>query len=152
AVGGLFLAGVLPLREESTTTVAHVVQSATGWQPVNGITVRQGDRITVRFVSGEWTADHRNMPMAGPAGYDAATDARLEGAKDCKVKAAAPFASLLAVLTGDKKFPVHTVGKKIAFRATGDGTLQLGMNDTAGACSEDNRGTLTVKVTVLHRS
>ncbi|MEU1513846.1 hypothetical protein ABZ490_17075 [Streptomyces sp. NPDC005811] len=43
--------------------------------------------------------------MTGPVGYDADTDRRLEGAKDCKV------------------------------------TLQLGMNDTAGFRSEDNRGT-----------
>ncbi|WP_326573491.1 serine/threonine protein kinase [Streptomyces sp. NBC_00481] len=153
AVGGLFLTGVLPFKEDPTTTaVSHVVQSATGWQPVAGVTVRRGDRVTVRFVSGEWTADHRNMPMTGPAGYDAATDALLDGAKDCKVKAAAPFGTLLAVLAGGKKFPVHVVGRKTTFKASGNGTLQLGMNDAAGACSEDNRGTLTVKVSITHPS
>ncbi len=151
--GGLFLSGLLPLEKEpTTTTVSHVVQSATGWQPVTGVAVRRGDRVTVRFVSGEWTADHRNMPMTGPAGYDAATNARLDGAKDCKVKAAAPFGTLLAVLTGDRKFPVHTVARKLTFVATGDGTLHLGMNDAAGSCSEDNRGTLIVRVAVTHRS
>ncbi|MEE1760225.1 serine/threonine-protein kinase [Streptomyces sp. SP18BB07] len=153
AVGGLFLAGVLPFDEEATTTtVSHVVQSATGWQPVTGVTIRRGDRVAVRFVSGEWTVDHRNIPMTGPAGYDAATDASLDGAKDCKVKAAAPFGTLLAVLTGDRKFPVHTVGRKVAFKATGNGTLHLGMNDAAGACSEDNRGTLTVQVSITRQS
>ncbi|UUU25799.1 serine/threonine-protein kinase [Streptomyces sp. DSM 40750] len=151
--GGLFLTGVLPFKEEpTTTTVSQVVQSATGWQPVTGLSVQRGDRVTVRFVSGEWTADHRNMPMTGPAGYDAATDTLLDGAKDCKVKPAAPFGTLLAVLAGDKKFPVHSVGRKLTFKAAGDGTLQLGMNDAAGACSEDNRGTLTVKVVVRHQS
>lgn len=149
--GGLFLTGVLPFgATPETRTVAQVVQSAAGWQPVAGAVVRRGDQVTVRFVSGEWTADHRNMPMTGPAGYDADTDRRLDGAKDCKVKPAAPFGALLAVLAGGKSFPVHTVGKKLTFRATGDGTLQLGMNDSAGACSEDNRGTLTVEVSVTH--
>jgi hypothetical protein len=152
-VGGLFLSGAPPFEKKpTTTTVSHVVQSATGWQPVTGVAVRRGDRVTVRFVSGEWTADHRTMPMTGPAGYDAATNALLDGSKDCKVKAAAPFGTLLAVLTGDRKFPVHAVGRKLAFKATGDGTLNLGMNDAAGSCSEDNRGTLTVQVSVTHRS
>ncbi|MFD9396354.1 serine/threonine-protein kinase [Streptomyces sp. NPDC060000] len=149
--GGLFLTGGLPLKEDpKTTTVRQVVQSATGWQPVTGAAVQSGDQVTVRFVSGRWTADHRNMPMTGPAGYDADTDTLLEGAKDCKVDPSAPFGTLLAVLAGDKDFPVHTVGKSLTFRATGNGTLQLGMNDTAGTCSEDNRGTLTVKVTITH--
>ncbi|MFE7930568.1 serine/threonine-protein kinase [Streptomyces sp. NPDC057456] len=150
---GLFLTGVLPLESApKTTTVAQVVQSATGWQPVTGAAVERGDRVTVRFVSGEWTADHRNMPLTGPAGYDADTDALLAGAQDCKVDPEAPFGTLLAVLAGDEDSPVRTVGKKLTFTATGNGTLQLGMNDTAGLCSEDNRGTLTVKVSVTHGS
>ncbi|MCX4766137.1 serine/threonine protein kinase [Streptomyces sp. NBC_01275] len=150
--GGLFVTGVLPLKKDpTTTTVSQVVQSATGWQPVPGAAVQRGDEVTVRFVSGEWTADHQNMPMTGPAGYDAKTGAWLDFAADCKVKPAAPFGSLLAVLAGDKDSPVRTVGKKLTFRATGNGTLQLGMNDTAGSCSGDNRGTLTVRVSVTHQ-
>ncbi|MEU5634732.1 serine/threonine-protein kinase [Streptomyces rishiriensis] len=152
AGGGLVVTGVLPLKKgPRTTTVSQVVQSATGWQPVAGAVVRRGDQVTVRFVSGQWTADHRNMPMTGPAGYDADTDRLLDGAKDCKVKPAAPFGALLAVLAGDKDFPVHAVGRELTFKATGDGTLQLGMNDTAGSCSDDNRGMLNVKVSIVHR-
>lgn len=152
---GLFLTGMPPFKEDpnpKTTTVSQVVESATGWQPVTGAAVRRGDQVTVRFVAGRWTADHRNMPMTGPAGYDADTDALLNGAKDCKVKPAAPFGTLLAVLAGDKDFPVHAVGRKLTFRAAGNGTLQLGMNDAAGACSQDNRGTLTVRVSITHQS
>ncbi|WP_333739872.1 hypothetical protein [Streptomyces sp. IBSBF 2806] len=113
--------------------------------------MRRGDQVTVRFVSGQWTADHRNMPMTGPAGYDADTDRLLDGAKDCKVKPTAPFGALLAVLAGDRDFPVHAVGRELTFKATGNGTLQLGMNDTAGSCSDDNRGTLNVEVSITHR-
>ncbi|WP_051741777.1 serine/threonine-protein kinase [Streptomyces xylophagus] len=150
-VGGLFLTGTLPLKAgPKTTTTRQVVQSATGWQPVTGVTVRRGDQVTVRYVSGQWTADYRNMPMAGPAGYDAATNKLLDGAKDCKVDAKAPFATLLAQLKGQKAFPVYSVGQKLTFRATGNGTLQLGMNDLAGSCSADNKGTMTVRVSVTH--
>ncbi|MEU6147003.1 hypothetical protein ABZ848_42475, partial [Streptomyces sp. NPDC047081] len=151
-VGGLFLAGLPPFADGvKTTTVSQVVQSATGWQAVTGVSVRRGDQVAVRFVSGEWTAATANMPMTGPAGYDAETDKRLDGAKDCKIKKAAPFGALLAVLAGVKNPPVHTVGRGLTFKAAGSGTLQLGMNDTAGYCSQDNRGSLTVRVSVTHK-
>ncbi|MGI5457698.1 protein kinase domain-containing protein [Streptomyces sp. CA-249302] len=131
AVGGLFLAGWPPFQEGSRTT-----------------TVSQ---VGLRFVSGEWTAANANMPMTGPAGYDARTDRILDGAKDCKIKKVAPFGALLAVLAGVKNAPVHTVGRNLTFKAAGGGTLQLGMNDTAGYCSQDNRGSLTVRVSVTHK-
>ncbi|MGW0945711.1 hypothetical protein ACWD4O_24620 [Streptomyces sp. NPDC002623] len=44
-----------------------------------------------------------------------------------------------------------SVGRKLTFRAAGNGTLQLGANDVAGLCSQDNRGSMTVQVTVTHR-
>ncbi|WP_189780587.1 hypothetical protein [Streptomyces capitiformicae] len=33
----------------------------------------------------------------------------------------------------------------------GDGTLQLGMTDAAGACSQDNKRTMTVQVSVTRQ-
>ncbi|MCX4405644.1 serine/threonine-protein kinase [Streptomyces sp. NBC_00268] len=152
-VGGLFLTGILPPKDDPrTTTVSQVVQSANSWQPVAGVSVQRGDKVTVRFVTGQWTADYRNWPLAGPSGYDAATDNAMSGAKNCKVKSTAPFAALLARLVGGNDFPVHSVGQRLTFQAAGKGTLQLGMNDTAGSCSEDNRGSLTVRVSVTHAS
>jgi hypothetical protein len=152
-VGGLFLTGILPPKDDPrTTTVSQVVQSANSWQPVAGVSVQRGDKVTVRFVTGQWTADYRNWPLAGPSGYDAATDNAMSGAKNCKVKSTAPFAALLARLVGGNGFPVHSVGQRLTFQAAGKGTLQLGMNDTAGSCSEDNRGSLTVRVSVTHAS
>ncbi|MGW0708361.1 protein kinase domain-containing protein [Streptomyces sp. NPDC002643] len=152
-VGGLFLTGTLPPEEKpATTTTSWTVQSATGWQSMAGVSVQRGDKVTVRYVSGQWTADYRNMPTTGPAGYDAATDKLLDGAKSCKVKPAAPFGTLLARLVGEKNFPVHSVKRKTSFRASGDGTLQLGMNDAAGSCSQDNKGAMKVQVSVTHQS
>ncbi len=155
-VGGLFLTGTLPLKQDpkttaTTTSTSQVVQSVAGWQSVTGVSVRRGDRVTVRFISGKWTADYRIMPMTGPAGYDANTDKVLDGAKACKVKAGSPFGTLAARLTGKRDFPVHAVKRKLTFKASGNGTLQLGMNDTAGACSQDNKGTMTVQVSVTRQ-
>ncbi|MFI6934901.1 serine/threonine-protein kinase [Streptomyces sp. NPDC050287] len=152
AVGALFLTGVLPPNEDpKTTTTSQVVRSTTGWQKVTGAAVQRGDRVTVQFVSGEWTVDYRSKPLTGPAGYDANTDRSLDGAKSCKVKPAARFGALLARLTAQPKAPLHTVGRKLTFRAAETGTLHLSINDAAGPCSQDNRGALTVRVSVTHQ-
>ncbi|MFJ1973991.1 serine/threonine-protein kinase [Streptomyces sp. NPDC087903] len=149
--GGLFLTGTLPLKEDpKARTTSQVVQSAAGWQSVTGMSIQRGDRITVQFVSGEWTANYRTLPMTGPTGYDANTDTSQGGAKACKIKGSAPLAALLARLVGEQDFPVHAVGRRLTFRATGNAALQLGINATAGVCSQDNRGTLTVQVSVTH--
>ncbi|SER11405.1 Serine/threonine protein kinase [Streptomyces sp. yr375] len=154
--GGLFVTGMPPFKAKPTTaTVSKVVESTTGWQPVTGVSVRKGDRVTVRFVSGEWTVDYRNKPMTGPAGYDAATDQSLDGAKSCKIKPAAPFGTLLARLAGKQAgkqdAPVHAVGQKLTFQAAMAGPLQLAINDAAEACVQDNKGALTVQVSVTHQ-
>ncbi|MFE3033822.1 hypothetical protein ACFXKY_19590 [Streptomyces canus] len=58
AAGGLVLTGTLPLKERPIpATTRQGVQSTAGWQPVTGVTVKRGDRITVHFVSGEWTSN-----------------------------------------------------------------------------------------------
>lgn len=114
------------------------------------MSVQRGDRVTVRFASGEWTVDFRSKPMTEQAGYDAAIDQSLEGAKDCKVKPTAPFGTLLARLAGGQNPPVHVVGQKLTFQAARNGTLQLAIND-GGNCLQDNRGTMTVRVSVTHQ-
>lgn len=158
--GGLFLTGVLPLKEGSkegpregprTTTASQVVQSTAGWQEVSGVSVQKGDRVTVRYVSGEWTVDYRNKPMTGPAGYDAVTDRSLDGSKSCKIEPKVPFGTLLARLEGQQDFPVHVAGRKLTFRAAGNGTLQLAINDAAESCVQDNRGAMTVQVSITHQ-
>lgn len=156
AAGGLLATGVLSFGPtEKTTTAHHVVRSTQAWQPVKGIPVRRGDKVSVRVVSGSWTVDYRNMPMTGPTGYDAATDHALAGANSCKVKSTAPFGTLLARLVPAGKPaanpPVSVVGRSAAFRSTADGTLELAIND-ADSCVQDNRGSMAVQVRVTHRS
>ncbi|MEU9876158.1 serine/threonine-protein kinase [Streptomyces phaeochromogenes] len=150
--GGLFLTGVLPLKKDPvTTTTRQAVKSTTGWQKVTGVTVQPGDKVTVRFVSGQWTVDHFNVPMTGPVGYNAAIDQSLDGAKDCKIKPAAPFGALLARLGGEKDLPIRSVGRKLTFKAANNGTLHLAINDEADRCVQDNRGAVTVQVSVTHQ-
>ncbi|MGW7255855.1 serine/threonine-protein kinase [Streptomyces sp. NPDC054834] len=150
--GGLFLTGTLPLKADPKAgATRQVVQSTAGWQSVTGVSIQRGDRITVQYVSGEWTADYPTLPMTGPDGYDANANKLPGGANACKIKGAAPYATLLARLVGEQNFPVHAVGRRLTFRATGNASLQLGMNDSAGVCSQDNRGTLTVQVSVTHQ-
>lgn len=83
--------------------------------------------------------------------YDAATDRSLDGAKDCKIKPAAPFGTLLARLTGGQDAAVRAVGQKLTFQAAGKGTLQLAINDASESCVQDNEGALTVQVSVTHQ-
>jgi hypothetical protein len=151
AGGGLLLTGVLPLKAPKTTIVSQVVQSAAGWQSVAKAPVQQGDRVTVRFVPGEWTVDYRNLPMTGPTGYDANTDRSLDGAMNCKTMPTAPFGTLLARLSGKQDSAVLAIGRKLTIQAAGNGTLRLSIKDTAGACSQDNRGELTAQVSVTHQ-
>jgi hypothetical protein len=150
--GGLFLTGVLPPEDGPvTTTVSRTVSSTGGWQSVRSVSVRRGDRVMVRSVTGQWTVDHRNMPMTGPAGYDAGTDKLLDGAKSCKVEPDASFGTLLARLAGGAHgAAVRTVGTALTFRATTGGPLRLGIND-AESCGQDNKGTVTVRVSVTHQ-
>ncbi|WP_128375704.1 serine/threonine-protein kinase [Streptomyces cavernae] len=149
---GLYLADVPPFAGSPVTTTVHQeIRSKAGWQYVDKVPVQKGDKVTVRFKTGSWTVDHRSMPMTGPAGYDAGTDKLLDFAKSCKVKASAPFGALLVRLVGEQDFPVRVVGRSSAFRAAGNGTLQLRINDGDNDCLTDNKGALKVSVTVTRR-
>ncbi|MFC5953581.1 serine/threonine-protein kinase [Streptomyces pratens] len=131
------------------TSVAQAVGADMGWQPVENAVVREGDSVTVRFQGGEWSVDREQMPMTGPAGYDAENDRLLEFAEHCKVAPEVPFGTLLTRLAGKDAAPVLAVGDAVAFQAAGDGVVELRINDDEG-CLHDNEGELTVSVEVTH--
>ncbi|MEF9903437.1 serine/threonine-protein kinase [Streptomyces sp. P9-A2] len=168
--GGLFLVGAPPFQGEEqgqekandreqgqekgtelpvVTSVAQAVGSDVGWQPVEKAVVREGDSVTVRFQGGEWSVDREQMPMTGPAGYDAENDRLLGFAEHCKVAPEAPFGTLLLRLAGKDAAPVLAVGDAVTFQAAGDGVVELRINDDEG-CLHDNEGELTVSVEVTH--
>ncbi|MFE9926867.1 serine/threonine-protein kinase [Streptomyces sp. NPDC005774] len=131
------------------TSVVQAVGADVGWQPVEKAVVREGDSVTVRSQEGEWSVDREQMPMTGPAGYDAENDRLLEFAEHCKVAPEAPFGTLLMRLAGKDAAPVLAVGDAATFQAAGDGVVELRINDDEG-CLYDNEGELTVFVEVTH--
>ncbi|MFC5850923.1 serine/threonine-protein kinase [Streptomyces chlorus] len=131
------------------TSVVQAVGSDVGWQPVEKAVVREGDSVTVRFQEGGWSVDREQMPMTGPAGYDAENDRLLGFAEHCKVAPEAPFGTLLTRLSGKDAAPVLAVGDAVTFQAAGDGVVELRINDDEG-CLHDNEGELTVSVEVTH--
>ncbi|MFI8303111.1 serine/threonine-protein kinase [Streptomyces sp. NPDC085927] len=131
------------------TSVVQAVGSDVGWQSVEKAVAREGDSVTVRFQEGEWSVDRAQMPMTGPAGYDAENDRLLEFAEHCKVAPEAPFGTLLTRLSGKDAAPVLAVGDAVTFQAAGDGVVELRINDDEG-CLHDNEGELTVSVEVTH--
>ncbi|MEW2165639.1 serine/threonine-protein kinase [Streptomyces sp. NPDC007084] len=153
AVGSLFLTGALPHSSAPGTATVNAVdvESTLGWQKASDVALRPGDQVTVRFIAGKWTVDHRNMPMTGPAGYDTATDTSLGGAKSCKVDPDAPFGTLLTRIAGKPHGPVRSVKDNLTFQASTSGTLQLSINDATGPCSQDNKGALKVEVSITRR-
>lgn len=171
--GGLFLSGVLPFQGDEqnraddkvvapapraspvaspvTTPEAAsyelVVDAQGGWQPVENAVVGAGATVTVTFREGEWTVDRQRMPMTGPGGYDAETDAQLDFAANCKVVPDAPFGTLVTRLADTDDAPALAIGDGKTFKAGGDGLVQLRVNDADG-CLDDNDGTITVTVEV----
>ncbi|MFD5657121.1 hypothetical protein [Streptomyces hirsutus] len=160
--GGLFLVGAPPFQDKEqgqekeqdkgaelpvVTSAEHAVGSDVCWQPVEKAVVREGDSVTVRFQEGEWSVDREQMPMMGPAGYDAENDRLLEFAEHCKVAPDAPLGTLLTRLPGKDAAPVLAVGDAVTFQAAGDGVVELRINDDEG-CLHDNEGELTVSVEV----
>ncbi|MER6690298.1 serine/threonine-protein kinase [Streptomyces minutiscleroticus] len=136
-------------------TTEFSVHSVQGWQRATETAIAQGDTVTVRFTEGQWTVDDKNMPQAGPDGYDEATDASLDfAAESCKVDTAVPFAALLGRFSGAPQGgAAHVVGEEWTFQAPADGTLELRINDgkdDSAGCFSDNAGELKVSVTVVH--
>ena len=121
-----------------------------GWQGVEGAGVRSGDEVVVVFTGGAWTVDSNRLPASGPEGYDAETEKQLAGAESCKVLGSAPFGALLVGIGGAQDPQVQVVSRRLAFRVQNDGDVALTINDSSGACSTDNQGSMSATVTITH--
>ena len=100
-----------------------------------GLDLRLGDRVTIEYVSGEWS------PWPGES-YDAlgsGGDPRC----DCNVILGVSHAALIGRIGDGQPF---LVGEEYAGAAGETGRLYLGMNDTR---LEDNSGSIRVRVQVL---
>jgi hypothetical protein len=131
-----------------TRTVA--VSAKTGWQSTN-IYLTDGEKFTIRYVSGTWTVDTRNFPYVSPAGYSNSVNAEIY--QYCKYDTARNYGVLLGVV-GSKghEFPIGEGGQFVAVAPShynqgggNGGYLYLRINDD-DACLGDNAGSVTMQV------
>jgi hypothetical protein len=105
------------------------------------LSIREGERFTVFYVSGEWTVDTRNFPEVGPEGYRESVDKEIY--RPCKFIDNEPFGKLLGRVGEDgATFPVGEGG---VLTSPQSGTLFLRINDS-DECLGDNDGSLDVAV------
>ena len=119
------------LREAVTATV----QANTEWQAA-GLTLRPGDNVRIRQVSGAWS----ECALTGCAFHDAAGDPAAPRAQASNAVQGCPHASLVARAGEGMPF---CVGAGAAVRADVGGELRLRMNDTI---LFDNDGSVVVVV------
>ncbi|MBK8091496.1 MAG: hypothetical protein IPK32_05760 [Verrucomicrobiaceae bacterium] len=129
-----------------TTVICEVKARPEGFWNATGVIIREGDRVTVKFLHGEWRTNPHWGPVgaAGNPAYSAGGTYLLPGA---------PEGSLIGKVGG-----VNNGGGSAPFAVGGlssipealKGELWLTANDEAGAGTGngfgDNSGSLTVEV------
>jgi hypothetical protein len=113
------------------------VHADRGWQDT-GISVREGDRVTIVQIDGAWTCWAANVP------YHDAAGAAPWASEDEGIVTSAPIGSLVGRLDKGPR-TAFAVGRWKEYTATSDGTLELAMNDSY---YEDNAGRITVAITI----
>ena len=133
----------LPIRLAVTQHNVEVYADK-NWQDT-GVEIRQGETITIQYVSGEWS------PFSGYyTGGQGCTDPNV-CTQDLSVLKSFPdnivsgiHATLIARIN---QGPIIVVGNEITFEAENTGSLVLRMNDKN---ISDNSGSLVVSVKIRH--
>ena len=131
----------LPIRPAITQQDVEVYAD-NNWQDT-GIDIRQGETITIQYVSGEWS------PFSGYyTDGQGCTDPNV-CTQDLSVLKNFPdnivsgiHATLIARIN---QGPILVVGNEVTFKAENTGRLMLRMNDKS---TSDNSGSLVVSVTI----
>jgi hypothetical protein len=114
------------------------IDSSRGWQRIP-VTVTEGERFFVFYVSGSWTVDHRNFARVGAEGYPEQTDSAIY--QPCKLDRDEPFGELMGrVGERGEPFPIGSGGD---FTGRDTGPMFLRINDH-DRCLKDNDGSLNV--------
>lgn len=140
-------AGPVTNSTPTATPTSWTVSATEAWQPTN-LTLRRGDKLSIRVISGSWTVNKRNSPYVAANGYPHTTDQRIH--QGCKINAKWPYARLLGRITGaGTAFPLGT-GETVTADANGVLTLRIHEQDS---CLRDNDGAIRValSVTTAHR-
>lgn len=123
----------LPRLPFSSSTKVVAVQAEEGWQ-TTGLAVAAGDRLTITYLSGEWS------PWPGGS-YDAAGSGG-DPLCRCNVMEAASHAALLGRIGGAQPF---LVGRDYHHVTGETGSLLLAINDVD---LHDNSGELEVLIEI----
>ncbi|MDQ1016384.1 hypothetical protein QFZ43_002933 [Streptomyces afghaniensis] len=114
------------------------IDSSRGWQRMP-VSVNEGERFFVFYVSGSWTVDRRNYARVGAEGYPEQTDSEIY--QPCKLDRDGPFGELMGrVGENGEPFPVGSGGE---FTSRDTGPIYLRINDH-DRCLNDNDGSLNV--------
>lgn len=130
--------------DDARVTIAsnRVVVSATkvGWTRAP-VEVQRKDLYVVRYVSGRWTVDFRDLPYVGPNGYSPGRDRQIW--QGCKPFRAFPYARLLGRVGNNGV--VLSIGDGGLFTSDDVGPVWLTIND-GDNCLADNQGSVQVVV------
>jgi hypothetical protein len=141
---GMVTSAIIAKLPGSPTVIQHEVEvyASEEWQ-ATGVEIRQGETITIQYVSGEWS------PFAGySTDGQGCTDPNV-CTQDLSVLQSFPdnlvsgiHATLIARIN---QGPIFVVGNEITFQAENTGELMLRMNDKS---TSDNSGSLVVSVKI----
>jgi hypothetical protein len=118
-----------------TVSVQVVIQADAPWQDT-GYLVRQGDRLQITYVSGEWSIWVEADPMTDGNGQTGRPE-------NCRLM---PEANLSGLIGRVGENPPFFVGNEADLFSEYTGNLQLSMNDCTPF--ESNGGALTVEIRI----
>jgi eukaryotic-like serine/threonine-protein kinase len=123
------------LAPRPTVSVQVVIQADAPWQDT-GYLVRQGDRLQIKYVSGEWSIWVGADPMTDGNGQTGRPE-------DCRLM---PEANLSGLIGRVGENPPFFIGNEADLVSEYTGNLQLSMNDCTPF--ESNGGALTVEILI----
>ena len=129
----------------STSQQYADVYANRGWQDVN-VFVTYGDRVTIQYVSGEWTHWSGQIPYSDASGKYGYVCADSMPASEC-VEPMPDFPT--GALIGKIENQLFPIGNSLTFTSESKGYLLLRIND-ADMGLHDNVGVITVQITVHH--
>jgi hypothetical protein len=118
-----------------TVSVQVVIQADAPWQDT-GFLVRQGDRLQIKYLSGEWSIWLGADPMTDGNGQSGRPE-------NCRLM---PEANLSGLIGRVGENPPFFIGNEADLFSEYTGNLQLSMNDCTPF--ESNGGALTVEIII----
>jgi len=118
-----------------TASTEYTVEANKEWQD-SGISIKQGDKVSIIYLDGEWRTNPADENYTNAKGYNTPLSMHVsEGAN---------YGALIAKIGSDNPFEV---GNSLVFTAGNSGTLYFQIND--GLLS-DNDGNILIQINISH--